>query len=150
MDVIGFLCVSLGSSTIHLHDSLGRRRACACSEAGFSSQNGDHAWTRWTKDQPVARPLPTRRTTQTQIKPTQTSMFRVGFEPTIPVFERANIVHALDCAATVIGAGIHMPVGSSNVLTQGLIFCKVTYTGYGLPLFVEWVDFSMAVDRNIW
>jgi hypothetical protein len=33
MDVIGFLCVSLGS-----------RHACACSEAGFSSENGDRAW----------------------------------------------------------------------------------------------------------
>jgi hypothetical protein len=27
----------------------------------------------------------------------------VGFEPTIPVFERAKRVHALDRAATVIG-----------------------------------------------
>jgi hypothetical protein len=43
MDVTGFLCVSLGSSTVHLHDSLGSRRACACSEAGFNSQNGDCA-----------------------------------------------------------------------------------------------------------
>jgi hypothetical protein len=43
MDVIGFLCVSLGSSTVQLHDSLGSRRACACSQAGFSSQNGDRA-----------------------------------------------------------------------------------------------------------
>jgi hypothetical protein len=31
MDVIGFLCVSLGSSTVQLHDNLGSRRACACS-----------------------------------------------------------------------------------------------------------------------
>jgi hypothetical protein len=31
-------------------------------------------------------------------------MPRVGFEPTIPAFERAKTVHALDCAATVIGA----------------------------------------------
>jgi hypothetical protein len=30
-------------------------------------------------------------------------MPRVGFEPTIPVFERAKTVHALDSAATVIG-----------------------------------------------
>jgi hypothetical protein len=43
MDVIGFLYVSLGSSSVQLHDSLGSRRACACSEAGFSRQNGDHA-----------------------------------------------------------------------------------------------------------
>jgi hypothetical protein len=43
MDVIGFLCVSLGSSTVQLQDCLGSRRACACSEAGFSSQNGNRA-----------------------------------------------------------------------------------------------------------
>jgi hypothetical protein len=43
MDVIDFLCVSLGSSTVQLYDSLGSRRACACSEAGFNSLNGDHA-----------------------------------------------------------------------------------------------------------
>jgi hypothetical protein len=30
-------------------------------------------------------------------------MPRVGFEPKIPVFERAKTVHALDRAATVIG-----------------------------------------------
>jgi hypothetical protein len=40
--------------------------------------------TPWTVDQPVARPLPTHRTTQTQNKHTQTSMPRVGFEPTTP------------------------------------------------------------------
>jgi hypothetical protein len=54
--------------------------------------------TPWTGEQPVARPLPTHKTTRTQ-----KSMPRVGFEPTIPVFERAKTVHALDCAATVIG-----------------------------------------------
>jgi hypothetical protein len=43
MDVIGFLCVSLGSSTVQIHDSLGSRRESACSEAGFSSQNVDLA-----------------------------------------------------------------------------------------------------------
>jgi hypothetical protein len=30
-------------------------------------------------------------------------MPQVGFEPTIPVFERAKTVHALDSAVTVIG-----------------------------------------------
>jgi hypothetical protein len=43
MEVIRFLCVSLGSSTDQLHDTLGSRRACACSEADISSQNGDRA-----------------------------------------------------------------------------------------------------------
>jgi hypothetical protein len=53
--------------------------------------------------QPVTRPRPTHRTAQTQNKRIQTSMHRVGFEPTIPVFEWAKMVHALDSAATVIG-----------------------------------------------
>jgi hypothetical protein len=39
-----------------------------------------------------------------QNKRTQTSMPHVGFEPTIPVFERAKTVHALHRAATVIGS----------------------------------------------
>jgi hypothetical protein len=30
-------------------------------------------------------------------------MSQLGFEPTIPVFERTKTVHALDRAATVIG-----------------------------------------------
>jgi hypothetical protein len=57
------------------------------------------------RDQPVARPLPAHRTTQTQNKRTQTSMRQVRFEPTIPVFERAKAVYALDRAATVIRKG---------------------------------------------
>jgi hypothetical protein len=47
-------------------------------------------------DQRVARPLSIHR-----INP-QTSMPRVGFEPTTSVFERAKTVHSLDLAATVI------------------------------------------------
>jgi hypothetical protein len=57
----------------------------------------------WTGDQPVAWPLPTHRTIQTQNKHTGTSMSRVGIEPTIPVLEWADTVYGLDCAATVIG-----------------------------------------------
>jgi hypothetical protein len=44
------------------------------------------------------------RTTQTQNKRTQTSMLWVGFEPTIPAFERAKTVHALDRATTLSGS----------------------------------------------
>jgi hypothetical protein len=36
-------------------------------------------------------------------------MPQVGFEPTIPVFERAKTVHALDRTATVIGEIKNMP-----------------------------------------
>jgi hypothetical protein len=61
--------------------------------------------TPWTGDQPVARPLPTHRTTQTQNKRTKTSMPQVGLEPTTPVFERSKTVHALDRAATMTGPG---------------------------------------------
>jgi hypothetical protein len=38
-----------------------------------------------------------------QNKRTETSIPQVGFEPTIPVFERAKTVHALDRSATVTG-----------------------------------------------
>jgi hypothetical protein len=55
--------------------------------------------TPWTGDHPVARPLPI----ETQNKHRQTSMPSVGFERTIPAFERTKTFHALDCEATVIG-----------------------------------------------
>jgi hypothetical protein len=41
MGVIGFIRVSLGSSTVQLNDSLGSRRARPCSKPGFSNQIGD-------------------------------------------------------------------------------------------------------------
>jgi hypothetical protein len=59
--------------------------------------------TAWTGYQPIARPLSAHRTAQTQNKRTQISMPRVRFEPMIPVFERAKMVHALDSVTTVIG-----------------------------------------------
>jgi hypothetical protein len=57
--------------------------------------------TSWTRDQPVVRPLHTRKK-----KRTQTFMPWVGFEPTIPALKRANMVHALDRAASVIGKSL--------------------------------------------
>jgi hypothetical protein len=60
-------------------------------------------WTPLTGDQPLTRPLTTHRTTQPQNKLTQTSMPQVGFEPTIPAFERAKTVHTLERAATAMG-----------------------------------------------
>jgi hypothetical protein len=74
-------------------------------------------------DQPVALPLPTHRTTQTQNKRTQYSHALSGIQTHDPrirasedssclrprshcerlAFERAKTVHALDRAATVIG-----------------------------------------------
>jgi hypothetical protein len=65
--------------------------------------------TPWKGDQPVARPLSTHTATQTQNKRTQTSIPRVGFEPTIPVFERAKTVHVFDRAAIVISTSGSLP-----------------------------------------
>jgi hypothetical protein len=48
----------------------------------------------------VISPSQGRYLTQTQNKHRQTSMPRVGFETTIPAFEQANTVDALDRAAT--------------------------------------------------
>jgi hypothetical protein len=59
--------------------------------------------TPWRSDQPVVRPLPTYRTTQTQNKRTRISMPQVGFEPTVPAFERAKTGHVLGRETTVIG-----------------------------------------------
>jgi hypothetical protein len=41
--LMGFLCVLLGSSRVQLQNSLGNRRTCDCYEAAFSSPNGDRA-----------------------------------------------------------------------------------------------------------
>jgi hypothetical protein len=53
-----------------------------------------------------ARPLSAHSAAQTQNRRTQTPMPQVIFEPTIPTFERAKPVHALELAATLIGLGI--------------------------------------------
>jgi hypothetical protein len=50
----------------------------------------------------VISPSQGRYLTQTQNKHRETSMPRVGFEPTIPASERAKKVHALDRATTVV------------------------------------------------
>jgi hypothetical protein len=51
----------------------------------------------------VISPSQGRYLTQTENKHRQTYIHRVGFEPTIPAFERAKTVHDLHRAATVIG-----------------------------------------------
>jgi hypothetical protein len=63
----------------------------------------------WTGDQPVARTLPTHRTTQTRKKRTQTSMTWMEFEPTIPAFERAKTVRPLWSASDSIQAYYSYP-----------------------------------------
>jgi hypothetical protein len=65
-----------------------------------------------------------------QNKRTQISIPRVGFEPTIPVFEWAKIVHALDRATTVIGLisvyriNILFKINFNNVARTAEIYTK--------------------------
>jgi hypothetical protein len=72
-------------------------------------------------DQPVARPLPAQRRTQTQNKRAQTSMPKVGFKPMIPVFEWAKAVHALDSVATMMGMDyIYFQKNKKSILSRGV------------------------------
>jgi hypothetical protein len=54
-------------------------------------------------DKPVARPIPTHKTTKTHNKRTQISIHRVGLEPMTPALQRAKTVNTSDSLATVIG-----------------------------------------------
>jgi hypothetical protein len=73
----------------------------------------DSQWTPWTGDRPVAA--------QTQNKRRQTSMSRVGFEPTNPVFKQAKTFYTLDSATTMIGCKLILPHTNSHML-------EVSYT----------------------
>jgi hypothetical protein len=55
--------------------------------------------TPWLRDQPVARQLPRQNNTNTE-KRRHTSVFRVGFEPTILVFEWAKTLRVIDRMTT--------------------------------------------------
>jgi hypothetical protein len=81
----------------------------------------------------VARPLATHRATQTQNKRTQTSMPRVVFESTIPVFERSKTVHA----ATVMGenciTGALKIRNMSKMLTVYIMFEDLRVMGMNSP-----------------
>jgi hypothetical protein len=59
--------------------------------------------TPWTGDQP-SQGCCLHIEQRKQNKSTRTAMLRVGFEPTILVFERAQRFHALDRESTVIGS----------------------------------------------
>jgi hypothetical protein len=61
--------------------------------------------TPWTSDEPVTRPLPKHRTTQTQNKRIHKPNIHAlsGIRTHDPASKRAKTVHALDRAATVTG-----------------------------------------------
>jgi hypothetical protein len=59
--------------------------------------------TPWTGGSARRKAATCTRTEQTHNKPRQTSMPQVGFEPKIPVFERAKTVHSFARVTSVIG-----------------------------------------------
>jgi hypothetical protein len=61
-----------------------------------------------------------------QNKRTQTSVTQVGFEPTIPVFERVNTVHVLEGAATVIGTTHYIPRLKAEAKCSGTPLVRLT------------------------
>jgi hypothetical protein len=54
-------------------------------------------------------------------------MPRVGFEPTIPLFQRAKAVHSLECAATVIG----------NIRYDLFLFSTLLNRRYNVQVFIQ-------------
>jgi hypothetical protein len=90
----------LGNVGTHTSDYM-RRNPEYCKENIRRRENSDFLYSFFALvgstalllgDQPVARPLPTHRTTQKQNKLTQTSMPPVGFKPTISVLEREKFM----------------------------------------------------------
>jgi hypothetical protein len=83
-------------------------------------------------------------------------MPRVGFEPTIPAFERAKPVHALDRAVTVFGGVLYRSRLKSVVRTPAVIPGTRDFRMPGLRsgkcsimAVVAGLDVSAAVIGNI-
>jgi hypothetical protein len=70
----------------------------------------------WTGDQPIARPLPTYKTTQTLNK-IQISMSLVGFEPMNPVSDRVTVRPLWWADVTLL----HMLLSSPAIFRAGKI-----------------------------
>jgi hypothetical protein len=70
-------------------------------------------------------------------------MLWVGLEPTIPAFERAETVHALDCAATVIG----------SKGDRGIIYWRYRLwptTQHYFVISLKWPRQHKKIRGNIW
>jgi hypothetical protein len=67
-------------------------------------------------------------------------MPRAGFELTIPVFERAKSVHALDRAVTVIGSPMYTLVNKYNCVTVYIIYLTINVA----PVFIKGRKFQIG------
>jgi hypothetical protein len=93
-------------------------------------------------DQSVSRRLPTQNTNTGR---KMTSMSRVGFEPTIPVFERMKTLLALDrAAATVSGKNAYtmwdFPLNlqnTTNILYPSSLKAGLKFNFHSLPWTVQ-------------
>jgi hypothetical protein len=84
--------------------------------------------TPWTSNQLVARPLSKHRILHRINAYThQTSMPWMGFEPTIPASERAKIIYALNCSATVIGWFSYIRIHISNYIISFCLSFRMLY-----------------------
>jgi hypothetical protein len=70
-----------------------------------------------------------------------------GFEPTIPVFKRAKIFHALDRAATVIGSS-KIPHFLDNRLTDGGEVVSLTRRPPFTPQEDSWGEFPLEAEST--
>jgi hypothetical protein len=102
--------------------------------------------TPWTGDQPIARPLPTQENKH-RIN-ADISMPWVGFEPTIPVFERAKTVYASDCAAPVIGTTQHSWSANSFKFTPSIFKINVTSTLHNEFMWL-YVIFYLSTNKHV-
>jgi hypothetical protein len=66
-------------------------------------------------------------------------MPQVGFEPTIPAFERAKTVNALDCEATVIGSPYSIYYRSIIILSSPQGLCLFP-SGFPTNIFYEFLS----------
>jgi hypothetical protein len=106
----------------------------------------------------VISPSQGRYLTETQNNQKETSMPRVGFEPTIPAFKRAKTVHTLDRATTVIG---HMNMGLWEIvcgceswMTLPSIHVQwqiLVLTSINLCVQLARIDYSLYIVRyEVW
>jgi hypothetical protein len=80
-------------------------------------------------------------------------MLRVGLEPKIPIFERVKTIHALDCAATVIGTFLLTYV--KLVTFHGLLVFSlvVNKLRFYFHIVVELCTFRLSVlfqENDVW
>jgi hypothetical protein len=102
----------------------------------------------WTGDLLVARLLATytRRTTQAQNKRAQTSVPWLGFEPMIPLFERGETVHGLDCEATMISNNNVLICHSHKILDFNYMkFLIVWYHVIALPFLNRYLHWAPVI-----